>query len=56
MNSFQVMLLLWVWRPDLENLKGKEEENKEGPSCGPEVAHTCYLDCISFCQHSVIWP
>ena len=30
MNGSQVMLLLWVWRPDLENLKRKEEEDKEG--------------------------
>ena len=29
-NGSQVMLLLWVWRPDLENLKRKEEEDKEG--------------------------
>lgn len=30
MNGSLVMLLLWVWRPDLEYLKGKEDEDEEG--------------------------
>lgn len=58
----QVMLLLLVWQPDLENLEGssppadKGGKNPCGCRCGPEVAHTRYFDRASFCQSSVTWP